>query len=57
MGKFWNGKTLENLANRMLLANFLPSNYFFLQSVVAIHAVDLPIFYPTKFFPRTVWYM
>ena len=37
---------LGNLVNRMPFANFLPVNYFFLQSVVATHAPHLPICYP-----------
>ena len=50
------GKILEweKLANRMPFANFLPANYFFLWSVVTIHAAHSPIFYPTKIFPCTV---
>ena len=44
--KFWRGKKLANLANRMPFANFLPTNHSLLQSVVAIQAAHSPIFYP-----------
>ena len=54
MGKFWSEKKLANLVNEMLFANFLPANYFFLQSVVAILAAHLQIFNPAKNFPRAV---
>ena len=29
VGKFWSGKKMANLANRMPFTNFLPANYFF----------------------------
>ena len=43
VGKFWSGKKLVNWTNRMPLTNFLHSNYFFLQSVVAIRAAQLEL--------------
>ena len=46
-GKILDWEKLVNLANRMPFANFLPASYFFLQSVVAIHAAHSLVFYPS----------